>query len=54
MSAPKKRGPGRPQLHAETKLIVIRVPVRVFDMLNGVISTTRCWSRTCACRSRSF
>jgi hypothetical protein len=38
MSEKKKHdGPGRPRLHADTKLMVIRVPVRVHDILVGAI-----------------
>jgi hypothetical protein len=38
MSAPKKRGPGRPQLHKKgTRLMVIRVPEEVGTVIEGVI-----------------
>jgi hypothetical protein len=37
----KHDGPGRPRLHADTKLMVIRVPVRVHDILVGAIATIK-------------
>src|SRR5258707_1176713 len=41
MSAAKKRGPGRPQLHSETKLMAFRVPVKVADYITSVIATIK-------------
>jgi hypothetical protein len=37
----KHEGPGRPRLHADTKLLVVRVPVRVHDILVAAIVTIK-------------
>jgi hypothetical protein len=37
MSAPKKRGPGRPRLHKETTLVTFRAPVQVATIIKGII-----------------
>jgi hypothetical protein len=41
MSGPKRRGPGRPQLHAETKLMAFRVPAEVGEIIGAVISSIK-------------
>jgi hypothetical protein len=42
MSEKKKHnGPGRPRLHADTRLMVIRVPIRVHDILVAAIVTIK-------------
>ena len=37
----KKRGPGRPRLYAETKLMQFRVPVEVATLIESAISTIK-------------
>jgi hypothetical protein len=41
MSAVKKRGRGRPQVHSETKLMQFRVPIEVETLINTVISSIK-------------